>query len=75
MDELANLPTDYIKIVHFKQARDGVAIGSVDDGDLDCRAMRRILQEKSYDGPAVMEIPSADDVFDNLADSFAYLDA
>ncbi len=75
LDELANLPTDYIKIVHFKQARDGVAIGSVDDGDLDCHAMRRILDGKAYGGPAVMEIPSADDVFDNLAASFAYLDA
>ena len=74
LDELANLPTDYIKIVHFKQARDGVAIGSVDDGDLDCHAMRRILEGKAYAGPAVMEIPSADDVFDNLAASFAYLD-
>ena len=75
LDELANLPTDYIKIVHFKQARDGVAIGSVDDGDLDCHAMRRILEGKAYDGPAVMEIPPADNVFDNLASSFAYLDA
>ena len=75
LDELASLPADYIKIVHFKQARDGVAIGSVDDGDLDCHAMRKILEGKAYDGPAVMEIPSADDVFDNLAASFAYLDA
>ena len=75
MDELANLPADYIKIVHFKQARDGVAIGSVDDGDLDCRAMRRILQGKAYEGAAIMEIPPHDDVFDNLAASFAYLDA
>jgi sugar phosphate isomerase/epimerase len=74
LDELASLPTDYIKIVHFKQARDGVALGSVDDGDLDCHAMVRILEGKAYDGPAVMEIPSADDVFDNLAASFAYLD-
>jgi sugar phosphate isomerase/epimerase len=74
LDELANLPADYIKIVHFKQARDGVAIGSVDDGDLDCLAMRRILEGKAYDGPAVMEIPPHDDVFENLAASFAYLD-
>ena len=37
--------------------------------------MLRVLQGKAYDGPAVMEIPSADDVFDNLAASFAYLDA
>ena len=73
LDELANLPADYIKIVHFKQARDGVALERVDDGDLDCRAMLRILQGKAYDGPAVMEIPSSDTVFDNLAASFAYL--
>ena len=75
LDELAGLPADYIKIVHFKQARDGVAIGSVNDGDLDCRAMRRILEGKAYAGPAVMEIPPADDVFDNLAASFAYLES
>ena len=73
LDELANLPADYIKIVHFKQARNGMALGSVADGDLDCRGMLRILQGKAYAGPAVMEIPSGDDVFDNLAASFAYL--
>ena len=73
LDELANLPADYIKMVHFKQARDGVAIDRVDDGDLDCRAMFRILQGKGYAGPAVMEIPPAADVFANLAASFAYL--
>ena len=73
LDELANLPSDYIKIVHFKQARDGAAMARVDDGDLDCRAMFRILQSKGYAGPAVMEIPPAADVFDNLAASFAYL--
>ena len=75
LDELAGMPADYIKIVHFKQARDGVAIGSVADGDLDCRAMRRILDGKAYAGPAIMEIPPADDVFENLASSFSYLDA
>ena len=73
LDELANLPADYIKIVHFKQARDGIALDRVDDGDLDCRAMLRILHGKAYDGPAIMEIPSSDAVFDNLAASFAYL--
>lgn len=75
LDELANLPADYIKIVHFKQARNGVPIPAVADGDLDCRAMRRILQGKAYAGPAVMEIPPDDNVFANLAASFAYLDA
>ena len=51
-----------------------MAIERVDDGDLDCRAMLRILQGKGYGGPAVMEIPPSDDVFGNLAASFAYLD-
>ena len=74
LDELAALPADYIKIVHFKQARDGAALLSVDDGDLDCRAMLRILQGKAYSGAAVMEIPPSDTVFANLAASFAYLD-
>ncbi len=74
LDELAALPADFIKIVHFKQARDGVALESVEDGDLDCRAMVRILQGKAYDGAAIMEIPSSDGVFDNLAASFAYLE-
>ena len=73
LDELANLPADYIKIVHFKQARNGAALDSVTDGDLDCRAMLRILQGKAYNGPAIMEIPPSDAVFDNLAASFAYL--
>jgi sugar phosphate isomerase/epimerase len=74
LDELAALPADFIKIVHFKQARDGVALESVEDGDLDCRAMVRILEGKSYDGAAIMEIPPSDGVFDNLAASFAYLE-
>ena len=74
LDELTALPADYIKIVHFKQARHGAALESVEDGDLDCLAMVRILQSKSYAGAAIMEIPSSDTVFANLAASFAYLD-
>jgi sugar phosphate isomerase/epimerase len=74
LDELAALPADYIKIVHFKQARDGAALETVDDGDLDCRAMLSILRGKAYAGAAIMEIPPADAVFENLAASFAYLD-
>ena len=64
---------DMLKIVHFKQMRDGVAIPAVDDGDLDCREMRDILAAKGYGGAAIMEIPPHPDVFDNLEASFAYL--
>ena len=73
LEELDALPLDMIKIVHFKQLRNGEAHGSVDDGDLDCLRMRRILNAKGYAGPAIMEIPPAPDVFDNLAASFRYL--
>ena len=64
---------DMLKIVHFKQMREGVAIPTVADGDLDCREMRDILDGKGYGGAAIMEIPPHPEVFDNLEASFAYL--
>ncbi len=71
--DLEALPLDMLKIVHFKQMRDGSAIPAVDDGDLDCREMRDILTAKGYAGAAIMEIPPHPDVFDNLEASYAYL--
>jgi len=73
LEELEALPLDMIKIIHFKQARDGVPVPSVDTGDLDCLRMLRILDAKNYEGPAIMEIPPNREVFDNLAASFAFL--
>ena len=73
--ELEALPTDVIKIVHFKQARGGRAHPTVDTGDLDCARMMQILQAKGYAGPAIMEIPPDARVFDHLASSFAFLEA
>jgi sugar phosphate isomerase/epimerase len=73
--ELEALPTDVIKIVHFKQARAGRAHPTVDSGDLDCGRMLHILQAKGFQGPAIMEIPPDAQVFDHLATSFAFLDA
>ena len=71
--DLEALPLDMLKIVHFKQMRDGNAISTVDDGDLDCREMRDILTAKGYTGAAIMEIPPHADVFDNLEASYTYL--
>ena len=71
--ELEVLPLDMIKIVHFKQMGGGETHLSVDDGDLDCRKMRDILDAKGYTGAAIMEIPSDAGVFDNLEASFQYL--
>ena len=73
--DLDALPLDMIKIVHFKQIRGGETHPTVDDGDLDCRRMRDILDAKGYTGAAIMEIPSDPDVFDNLEASFRYLDS
>jgi sugar phosphate isomerase/epimerase len=73
--ELDALPDDMIKIVHFKQARKGEAIPTVDDGDIDCVRMMKVLLAKGYDGAAIMEIPPHENVFDNLSSSFDYLNA
>ena len=71
--ELEALPVDMIKIIHFKQAGNGGPHPAVDDGDLDCRRMVKLLETKGYQGAAIMEIPPHEDVFDNLSDSFSYL--
>jgi sugar phosphate isomerase/epimerase len=73
--ELEALPTDVIKIIHFKQARGGRAHPTVDTGDLDCARMVQILEAKGFQGPAIMEIPPDERVFEHLASSFAYLEA
>ena len=73
--ELAELPLDMVKIVHFKQARDGKPHPTVDTGDLDCAQMLKVLEQKGYQGPAIMEIPPDEQVLDNLAASFAFLNA
>lgn len=73
LGDLDALPLDMMKIVHFKQARNGTAIATVDDGDLDCAKMKQILDAKGYEGPAIFEIPSHEDAFENLSFSFAYV--
>jgi hypothetical protein len=73
--ELDALPLDMIKIVHFKQARGGKPHPTVDTGDLDCIRMLKVLKDKGYQGPAIMEIPPHERVFDHLSASFAFLEA
>lgn len=73
--ELEALPLDMLKIVHFKQARGGRAHPTVDTGDVDCARMLQILERKKFTGPAVMEIPPDEHVFENLTASFAFLEA
>ena len=75
LGDLNALPLDMLKIVHFKQARNGDPHPSVDTGDLDCGEMLRLLEAKNYQGPAIMEIPPHPDVFDNLSASYDFLNA
>ena len=75
LGDLDSLPPDMLKIVHFKQARNGDPHPSVDTGDLDCGEMLRLLEAKDYQGPAIMEIPPHAQVFDNLSASYAFLNA
>ena len=72
--DLEALPLDMIKIVHFKQARDGRPHPTVDTGDMDCAGMMGVLENKGYQGAAIMEIPPDQDVLNNLSASFAYLE-
>jgi sugar phosphate isomerase/epimerase len=73
--DLEALPLDMLKIVHFKQARDGRPHPTVDTGDMDCVGMMRVLESKGYEGAAIMEIPPDQGVLDNLSASFTYLAA
>ena len=75
LGDLDALPMDMLKIVHFKQARDGNPHPTVDTGDLDCGQMLRLLEAKDYQGPAIMEIPPHPEVFDNLTASYDFLRA
>ena len=75
LGDLNSLPLDMLKIVHFKQARGGDPHPSVDEGDLDCGEMLRLLEAKDYQGPAIMEIPPHPEVFENLSASYDFLSA
>ena len=72
--ELNELDLNMIKLVHYKQARNGEGITTVDDGDIDCSEMIRVLCHKGYTGIGILEIPSDDNVFDNFKVSVNYLE-
>ena len=73
LEDLEKLPIDMLKIVHFKQIRNGTILPAVEPGELDCSDMIQILKSKQYAGPAIFEIPSSQNVFENLSNSFDYI--
>ncbi len=72
--EIEALPLDYLFMVHFKQMVGGAMHPTVDDGDLDYPRLVTMLKEKGYRGNVVLEIPSADEAFDNFVESIRYLE-
>ncbi len=72
--EIEALPLDYLFMVHFKQMVGGTMHPTVDDGDLDYPRLVKMLKEKGYRGNVVLEIPSAEEAFDNFVESIQYLE-
>ena len=72
--EIEALPLDYLFMVHFKQMVGGTMHPTVDDGDLDYPRLVNMLREKGYRGNVVLEIPSAEEAFDNFVESIRYLE-
>ena len=71
--EIELTPPDFLKIVHFKQTREGKSHPTIGSGDVDCLRQMRVLQKIGYRGAIVMEIPPHERVMENLSASFAYL--
>lgn len=71
--DLESVPVDMVKIVHFKQLRNGRPFHVVGSGDLDIGKMIGILKDKNYDGIGICEIPSHIFAFENFSTSVSYL--
>ncbi|MCZ6874631.1 MAG: TIM barrel protein [bacterium] len=73
LSELAAISPSMIKMMHIKQTRELRPYPTVDTGDLDCLQMLKILQEMSYEGPLVFEIPPHEQALENLTSSFNFV--
>lgn len=71
--EIEATPLGYLKIVHFKQTRNGKPHPTIDSGDVDCLRQMRVLRKIGYTGAIVIEIPPHDRALGNLSASFKYL--
>ncbi|MCH7686148.1 MAG: sugar phosphate isomerase/epimerase [Planctomycetes bacterium] len=69
----AALDVNELSMVHFKQRRDGKPFPAVADGDIDWPEQLRILNEKHYTGPGLLEIEPHRNIWEYLEGSRAYL--
>ena len=69
----AALDVNELSMVHFKQRRDGKPYPAVADGDIDWPEQIRILNEKHYTGPGLLEIEPHRNIWEYLEGSREYL--
>ena len=72
--EIEALPRDFIFMFHFKQTRNGQPHPTLDDGDLDYPRLLRVLEKKGYEDLAILEVPAAEEAFENFKQSVDYLE-
>lgn len=68
-----SLDVNALSMVHFKQRRDGKPFPAVADGDIDWPEHIRILNEKHYTGPCLLEIEPHRNIWKYLEGSREYL--
>jgi sugar phosphate isomerase/epimerase len=69
----AALDVNELSMVHFKQRRNGKPYPAVADGDIDWPEQIRILNEKHYTGPGLLEIEPHRNIWEYLEGSREYL--
>jgi sugar phosphate isomerase/epimerase len=69
----AALDVSELSMVHFKQRRDGKPYPAVADGDIDWPEQIRILNDKHYTGPGLLEIEPHRNIWEYLEGSREYL--
>lgn len=69
----ASLANDELSMIHFKQRREHRSCTTVCDGAIDWPAVIRVINEKEFLCPRLLEIDPSDEIWRNLEESRAYL--
>lgn len=67
------IPVEELFEFHFKQARGGVPIADVANGDIDWPVVVGALKGRGFRGPALFEIPPGPDIWDRLRSGTEYV--
>ena len=72
--EIGALTREHIFMLRLRQTRNGRPHPTVGEGDLDYVRLVQALKSKGYDGPAILDIPAGEQVFDNFKESVDYVE-